>query len=128
MLRRKSERGEPFDAAAFREGQAPAPRIECGSSARWRTGYSRCISAPGGCQRRCASWPPQQRALRSPLWRALLARRHIEDQGIADHLYRIAQEATGNAIRHGNANAVRIRLTVLRAGGLMLAVIDNGAA
>ncbi len=51
---------------------------------------------------------------------------HIEDHTIADHLYRIAQEAAGNAIKHGKANRVRIQLGVPKAGGIFLAVLDNG--
>jgi len=50
----------------------------------------------------------------------------VEDQTTADHLYRIAQEATGNAIKHGQAGKVRIQLSVPAPGGLSLAVLDNG--
>ena len=50
----------------------------------------------------------------------------VEDQTTADHLYRIAQEATGNAIKHGKAAAVRITLATPPPGGLWLAVLDNG--
>jgi two-component system CheB/CheR fusion protein len=50
----------------------------------------------------------------------------IEDQTTADHLYRIAQEATGNAIKHGQAKRVRIQLAIPPVGGLALAVVDNG--
>jgi PAS domain S-box-containing protein len=50
----------------------------------------------------------------------------VDDQTTADHLYRIAQEATGNAIKHGKAKHVRINLTTPPVGGLWLAVMDNG--
>ena len=50
----------------------------------------------------------------------------MEDQVAADHLYRIAQEATGNAIKHGKARTVRISLATPPPGGLWLAVVDNG--
>ena len=50
----------------------------------------------------------------------------VEDQSTADHLYRIAQEATGNAIKHGKAKAVRIRLATAADNGVLLAVLDNG--
>jgi two-component system CheB/CheR fusion protein len=50
----------------------------------------------------------------------------IDDETTADHLYRIAQEATGNAIKHGKAETVRIQLVTPQAGGLSLAVLDNG--
>lgn len=36
----------------------------------------------------------------------------IEDIGVATHLYRIVQEAISNAVRHGQAGHVAIRLTV----------------
>jgi signal transduction histidine kinase len=45
---------------------------------------------------------------------------------VADHLYRIAQEASGNAIRHGGATRIRIQLSVPPAGGIALIVLDNG--
>src|SRR5206468_2142323 len=48
------------------------------------------------------------------------------DQTIADHLYRIAQEATGNAIKHGKAKRVRIQLASAHTAGLSLAILDNG--
>jgi len=50
----------------------------------------------------------------------------IEDEATAEHLYRIAQEATGNAIRHGKADAVHIGLIAPKAGGAALLVTDNG--
>jgi len=50
----------------------------------------------------------------------------IGDEATADHLYRIAQEATGNAIKHGKARAVRIQLAARDDTGLELAVLDNG--
>jgi two-component system CheB/CheR fusion protein len=54
------------------------------------------------------------------------AKVHVEEQMTADHLYRIAQEATGNAIKHGKATRVRIQLAQTPTGGLMLSVVDNG--
>jgi two-component system CheB/CheR fusion protein len=50
----------------------------------------------------------------------------VEDESTAEHLYRIAQEATGNAIKHGKAEAVRIHLAAPPVGGLSLLVLDNG--
>jgi len=50
----------------------------------------------------------------------------IDDETTADHLYRIAQEATGNAIKHGKAEAVHIQLGTPTTGGVALAVLDNG--
>jgi two-component system CheB/CheR fusion protein len=55
----------------------------------------------------------------------------VDDQTAADHLYRIAQEATGNAIKHGRAKRVRISLVAMGeslqgVGGLSLAVLDDG--
>jgi signal transduction histidine kinase len=49
----------------------------------------------------------------------------IANRDIATHLYRIAQEATSNAIRHGRAKVVAIRLTV-NAGQIALTIEDNG--
>ena len=47
------------------------------------------------------------------------------DQAVADHLYRIAQEALANAMRHGRANSVQITLTS-RADRIRLQVADDG--
>jgi signal transduction histidine kinase len=44
---------------------------------------------------------------------------------VANELYRIAQEAVTNALRHGHARRITVRLS--RAdGGVRLAVLDNG--
>lgn len=43
----------------------------------------------------------------------------------ATHLYRIAQEAVGNAIRHGKANEVQISF-IEKHGSVVLIVADNG--
>jgi PAS domain S-box-containing protein len=45
----------------------------------------------------------------------------------AIHLYRIAQEAVANAVKHSGARRVRISLRRNRAGHLVLAIRDNGA-
>ena len=44
---------------------------------------------------------------------------------IATHLYRIAQEAVSNAVKHGKATEIRIRLES-KADRLTLSVLDNG--
>jgi signal transduction histidine kinase len=49
----------------------------------------------------------------------------ISDQAVATHLYRIAQEAVTNAIKHGKASGVEISLTNTN-GKTLLAVSDNG--
>ncbi len=49
----------------------------------------------------------------------------ISDQAVATHLYRIAQEAVGNAIKHGKASLVEISLANTD-GKIVLAVSDNG--
>lgn len=51
---------------------------------------------------------------------------HIEppEAGAATHLYRIAQEAVTNALKHGRAKKVHINLT--NSNGLELKVTDNG--
>jgi signal transduction histidine kinase len=49
----------------------------------------------------------------------------IDDHNVATHLYRIAQEAVTNAIKHGEAVTIDIRLDE-RAGEIILAVTDDG--
>lgn len=49
----------------------------------------------------------------------------IHDPSVALHLYRIAQEAVTNAIRHGQASQIEIELTRI-ADKAVLAVSDNG--
>jgi len=44
---------------------------------------------------------------------------------LANHLYRIAQEAVRNAVRHGQARTIRLHLTVGRAK-VSLAITDDG--
>ena len=50
----------------------------------------------------------------------------LADNGAATHLYRIAQEAISNAVRHGRAKKVELSL---RKGGesLSLSIKDDGA-
>lgn len=50
----------------------------------------------------------------------------IEDQTVTMHLYRIAQEALSNAVRHGNAQRVRIRLSRSN-GQAVLRITDDGS-
>jgi signal transduction histidine kinase len=50
----------------------------------------------------------------------------IHDERAAEHLYRIAQEAVGNAIKHGKANNIAIQLSTLDEGYL-LRIHDDGA-
>ena len=50
---------------------------------------------------------------------------HVADIGIASHLYRIAQEAVSNALRHGQARQIAIQLTHTPEE-LRLIVTDNG--
>ncbi|HWH68319.1 MAG TPA: ATP-binding protein, partial [Candidatus Sulfotelmatobacter sp.] len=47
------------------------------------------------------------------------------DMTAATHLYRIAQEAVNNALKHSGAQAISIRLTEPD-GGIELAISDNG--
>ncbi len=49
----------------------------------------------------------------------------IPDPHVALHLYRIAQEAVNNALKHGQPGAIRIRLARTR-GNLVLEVDDDG--
>lgn len=50
---------------------------------------------------------------------------HVSDPGTAINLYRIAQEAISNAIKHGNATKVQIRLTAENSK-VTLTIRDNG--
>ena len=47
------------------------------------------------------------------------------DQDLETALFRVAQEATANALRHSHATAIRIRLTQKK-DHLLLAILDNG--
>jgi PAS domain S-box-containing protein len=49
----------------------------------------------------------------------------VEDATVANHLYRIAQEAVNNAIRHGHARRITIGLAQRR-GEVALSIVDNG--
>jgi PAS domain S-box-containing protein len=51
----------------------------------------------------------------------------LREQSTATHLYRIAQEAVGNAIKHGGGTRVTIRLGHASRGHLSLSIRDNGA-
>jgi len=50
----------------------------------------------------------------------------IRDQATAAHLYRISQEAITNAIRHGRASHIALRLETIGAG-VRLVVDDDGS-
>jgi len=50
----------------------------------------------------------------------------VEDHAVATHLFRIAQEAVSNAIRHGRATQVLIQLREASRGKIVLMVNDNG--
>ena len=43
----------------------------------------------------------------------------IHDESLADHLYRLAQEAVTNAIKHGRAKNITIGLAVVKGGGVL---------
>jgi len=50
---------------------------------------------------------------------------HVIDTGTAKHLFRIAQEAVNNAVRHAQASRIEIRL-LQDAGRLIVEVTDDG--
>lgn len=50
----------------------------------------------------------------------------VQDYPAATHLFRLAQEAVSNAIKHGKAKRILIRLKEER-GRLALSIIDNGS-
>ena len=49
----------------------------------------------------------------------------VHDEALADHLYRLAQEAVTNAIKHGRARNITIGLAVVKGGGV-LTIRDDG--
>lgn len=49
----------------------------------------------------------------------------VNDKDLASHLFRIAQEATNNAMKHGNAENILIQARE-REGGLVITVEDDG--
>ena len=49
----------------------------------------------------------------------------VDDENTATHLFRIAQEATSNAVKHGKPSSIQIVLYVLANGG-RLEIADNG--
>lgn len=49
----------------------------------------------------------------------------VHDQNVASHLYRVAQEAVHNALKHGRATRIVIELAQ-RSAGIELRVRDNG--
>lgn len=50
----------------------------------------------------------------------------VSDHAAATHLFRLAQEAVSNAVKHGKAKRILIRLKAER-GRLALSIIDNGS-
>jgi two-component system CheB/CheR fusion protein len=126
MLRRKSERGEPFEANHFEK----IKKLLMDSNHQLRQvahGLQPVWFRPGGL----AEALRELAATTSERFEVSCIARctgevKIHEQTTADHLYRIAQEATGNAVRHGEATVVRIQLGVPSAGGVTLAILDNG--
>ncbi len=51
----------------------------------------------------------------------------IRNENIANHLYRITQEALHNAVKHSAASEIIIRLAYQPGSGLEISVIDNGS-
>lgn len=51
---------------------------------------------------------------------------HVQDDSVAVHLFRIAQEAVSNAARHASPSEIRIELDTI-GGVLTLGIHDNGA-
>jgi signal transduction histidine kinase len=50
----------------------------------------------------------------------------LDENGTATHLFRIAEEAIRNAIRHGHAKSISVKLAI-EEGNLVLVVRDNGS-
>jgi signal transduction histidine kinase len=51
----------------------------------------------------------------------------IKDAGIANHVFRIAQEAVNNAVRHSGATLLTLRIETMPEGNFALTVLDNGS-
>jgi two-component system CheB/CheR fusion protein len=126
LIRRKNERGQPIDPAQFQKMQQLL-----------QDSIQQLRQVAHGLQPvnfRVGGLPEALRALaESTSDRFKISCRArcspaaaIEDETTADHLYRIAQEATGNAIKHGKAETVRIQLAAPAVGGVSLLVLDNG--
>jgi PAS domain S-box-containing protein len=49
----------------------------------------------------------------------------VDDQAVADHLHRVAQEAVTNAIKHGGPKSIVIGLAMVKGGGV-LTIRDDG--
>jgi PAS domain S-box-containing protein len=126
LMRRKSARGEAIDGAEFKHVQQLL-QDSVGQLRQVAHGLQPVHFRAGGLPtalRAFAGTTSERFHVMCRAWCSPDAGTH--DQTIADHLYRIAQEATGNAIKHGKAKSVRIQLATSRAGGLSLAVLDNG--
>jgi signal transduction histidine kinase len=52
---------------------------------------------------------------------------HLEDNLVATHLFRIAQEAVTNAVKHAHAGRLTLTLSEDKGGALTLTVADDGA-
>jgi PAS domain S-box-containing protein len=55
-----------------------------------------------------------------------VASQHSLNAELANHLYRIAQEAVRNAVRHGKARSIRLHLSIARAK-VKLSITDDGS-
>jgi len=49
----------------------------------------------------------------------------VHEEALADHLYRLAQEAVSNAVKHGRPKSITIGLALLNGGGV-LTIQDDG--
>jgi two-component system CheB/CheR fusion protein len=126
LLRRKAEKGEPLDQEKFRKLQQMLNE----SVAQLREvahGLQPVHFRAGGLPEALRSFATTTSDRFHVMCRASCATgaQHLE-QNTAEHLYRIAQEATSNAIRHGKAPIVLIRLVLTSDHRVALTVFDNG--
>jgi len=77
-----------------------------------------------GALQRLAAWARRTLAVRTS-FELIGDRMHKLDAAIAEHLYRIAQEAVSNAVRHGRAKHITLTLQS-RESKTLLTVTDDG--
>jgi PAS domain S-box-containing protein len=124
LRQRLDERGAPERGEATRIFHLVRKAIE--DARRISRGWSPIRDEPEGLMDGLRELAAQISETSSVRCRLLCPRRIlVPDTVVASHLFRIAQEAVNNAIKHGRASAVTI-LPRVAGGQLRLSVLDNG--